>query len=194
MRRISPKAAMLGMAACALSACATTPYAYPPPGASGPDLGGSAPLASRPRIDPDDAPVVLRNTPPMQCVPYARDASGIAIWGDAYTWWAQAEGRYERSSRPEMNAVLVLHSYAGPNRGHVAVVTAIISPREIRVDQANWLNSGEITLRVPVIDVSQENDWSQVRVWHIPTRAWGSRIYPAHGFILPRPARPSVYS
>lgn len=193
MRRIIPKAAALIAAASALSACATTPYAYPPPGGAGPDWG-TGPSAMRPRIDPSEAPVVLRSGPPLQCVPYARNASGIAIWGDAYTWWAQAEGRYERANRPEMNAVLVLHSYAGPNRGHVAVVSAIISPREIRVDQANWLNSGEVTLRVPVMDVSPENDWSQVRVWHIPTHTWGARIYPAHGFILPRPARPSAYS
>src|SRR3982750_166961 len=31
-----------------------------------------------------------------QCVPFARAASGIQIYGDAWTWWSQAEGRYRR--------------------------------------------------------------------------------------------------
>ena len=30
-----------------------------------------------------------------QCVPFARAASGIQIYGDAWTWWDQAEGRYQ---------------------------------------------------------------------------------------------------
>ena len=35
---------------------------------------------------------------------------------------------------------------------HVAVVTAVISARMIKVDHANWLNRGEISLGVPVED------------------------------------------
>ena len=31
---------------------------------------------------------------PLQCVPYAREHSGIKLFGDAYTWWDQAEGKY----------------------------------------------------------------------------------------------------
>ena len=30
--------------------------------------------------------------PYLQCVPYARQVSGIRIFGDAHTWWDQAEG------------------------------------------------------------------------------------------------------
>src|SRR3546814_5614904 len=30
-----------------------------------------------------------------QCVPFARAASGIQIYGDAWTWWGQAEDRYQ---------------------------------------------------------------------------------------------------
>ncbi|UPT61867.1 MAG: hypothetical protein M0D54_15915 [Hyphomonadaceae bacterium JAD_PAG50586_4] len=70
-------------------------------------------------------------------------------------------------------------------RGHVAVVTHVESSRIIRVDQANWLNNGEISVGVPVIDVSPNNDWSQVRVWHIPGNHWGGRVYVAEGFIHP---------
>lgn len=33
----------------------------------------------------------------LQCVPFARQLSGIRIFGDARTWWNQAQGRYLRS-------------------------------------------------------------------------------------------------
>jgi hypothetical protein len=65
------------------------------------------------------------------------------------------------------------------------VVQQIISPREIRVDHANWLDDGSIYLNDPVADVSEDNDWSEVRVWNIRTGAWGGNIYPVQGFILP---------
>ena len=120
----------------------------------------------------------------LQCVPFARNESGVNIRGDAYTWWDQAANRYERTSTPEEGAVLVLHGYNDPNRGHVAVVKEIVSPRMIIVDHANWLNHGEITRDVPVRDVSPNNDWSQVQVWYVPTRQWGARNYEVQGFIL----------
>src|SRR5262249_13287493 len=120
----------------------------------------------------------------LQCVPFARAESGVEIHGDAYTWWNQAADRYERANTPEEGAVLVLHGYNDPNRGHVAVVREIVSPRMIIVDHANWLNHGEITRDVPVRDVSPNNDWSQVQVWYVPTRQWGARTYDVQGFIL----------
>ena len=122
---------------------------------------------------------------PLQCVPFARDHSGVKIYGDAWTWWDQAAGKFQRGSSPESGAVMVLLGYAGPERGHVAVVQKIISPREIRVDHANWLDDGSIFLNDPVVDVSEDNDWSQVRVWNIKTGAWGGNTYPVQGFILP---------
>jgi hypothetical protein len=122
---------------------------------------------------------------PLQCVPYARDHSGVKIFGDAYTWWDKAADTYPRSKTPESGAVMVLSGYAGPDRGHVAVVQKIISTREIRVDHANWLDDGSIYLNDPVEDVSQDNDWSAVRVFNIQTGAWGGNIYPVQGFILP---------
>jgi surface antigen len=120
---------------------------------------------------------------PLQCVPYAREHSRIKITGDAYTWWAQAAGRYERGPDPAAGTVMVLYNYAGPQRGHVAVVRKVVSAREIRVDHANWLDDGAIYVNDPVVDVSAANDWSQVRVWNIKTGGWGSRIYPVQGFI-----------
>ena len=64
----------------------------------------------------------------------------------------------------------------GPSRGHLAVVREVVSPREIRVDHANWLDDGAIYLNDPVADVSPDNDWSAVRVWNIKTGAWGGNL------------------
>jgi len=125
---------------------------------------------------------------PNECVPYARARSGIPIHGDANTWWAQAAGHYQREASPLLGAVMVLTGYASDGRNHLAVVSAMISDREIRVDHANWLNDGNIYVDDPVIDVSANNDWSSVRVWNARTRAWGTRVYLVEGFIGPGPA------
>lgn len=120
----------------------------------------------------------------LQCVPFARRESGVEIYGDANTWWNQARGRYETANAPLEGAVMVLRGYADANRGHVAVVREIVSPRLVIVDHANWLNGGEITRDVPIRDVSEAGDWSQVQVWHVPGRHWGARTYNVQGFIL----------
>ena len=123
----------------------------------------------------------------LECVPYARARAHIPVYGDAWTWWAKTDGRYAHSSDPGPGAVMVLDGYAGPRRAHLAVVRAVISGREIRVDHANWLDEGNIHLDDPVMDVSPENDWSQVRVYNLSTRAWGGHVYQVRGFIGPGP-------
>jgi surface antigen len=120
---------------------------------------------------------------PMQCAPYAREHSGIKIFGDAYTWWDKAEGKYPRSGLPEPGTVMVLNNYAGDTKGHLAVVRRLVSRREIRVDHANWLDDGSIYVNDPVEDVSSDNDWSVVRVFNLKTGGWGGRLYPVQGFI-----------
>jgi surface antigen len=120
----------------------------------------------------------------LQCVPFARRESGVEIYGNANTWWQQAQARYETTQAPEEGAVLALEGYATTSRGHVAVVREVVSPRLIIVDHANWLNRGEITRDVPIMDVSEAGDWSEVRVWHVPGRHWGGRTYTVQGFIL----------
>jgi surface antigen len=125
---------------------------------------------------------------PLQCVPYARQRSGIALFGDAGTWWDQAAGHFARNSTPVLGAVMVLTGYAGPGRGHVAVVSRMVSDREIRIDHANWLNDGAIYLDDPVVDVSEDNDWSEIRVWNPRAGSWGVRTYLVQGFIGPGPA------
>lgn len=133
-----------------------------------------------------------RGQAPLECVPFARDHSGVKIFGDAYTWWDQAAAKYQRASTPQNGAVMVLSGYAGPERGHVAVVQKIVSSREIRIDHANWLDDGGIYINDPVADVSADNDWSAVRVFNIQTGAWGGNIYPVKGFILPPGGAPQA--
>ena len=116
-----------------------------------------------------------------QCVPYARTRSGIKIFGDAYTWWNTAEGQYARGNLPLVGSVLVLSKTKRLRRGHVGVVTAIVSEREIRLDHANWQPDAIIT-NMAVMDVSPANDWTQLRFWNKDARMWGA-VYPASGFV-----------
>ena len=132
----------------------------------------------------NDATMTMQDKP-LSCVPFARVHSGVNIYGDAYTGWDQADGRYPRSSVPSKGSVMVLAGYAGSKRAHVAVVRRVVSSREIRVDHANWLNNGAIFLDDPVADISPDNDWSQVLVWNVETGAWGVHTYDVQGFIEP---------
>lgn len=128
------------------------------------------------------APQVRATGTNLQCVPYARGRSGIDIFGDANTWWTQAAGRFERGDRPRVGAVIAM---GGTPRGHIGVVTRIISDREILVDHANWLGDGEIQTDALMVDASAANDWSHVYVWHAPSETLGVRPYPVQGFIGP---------
>lgn len=122
----------------------------------------------------------------LQCVPYARELSNIQIRGNAWTWWGQAEGRYARSNAPKPGSVLVLKRKENSGSlGHVAYVNEIVDSRMIVVSHANWLNEGRLHNLTPVRDVSEANDWSEVRFWHTPGRHFGGHIYRPYGFILP---------
>lgn len=114
------------------------------------------------------------------CVPFARAVSGIEIRGDAWTWWRKADGTYPKGKVPVSGSVLNFRASGGMRRGHVAVVSGVISSREILVDQANWVRN-RVTLDTTVIDVSPNNDWSAVRVEN-GSDSFG-RVYPTYGFI-----------
>jgi hypothetical protein len=137
-----------------------------------------APQASEP-----DEPTIETPLHHFYCVEYARLRSGLEIFGDAKTWWQRAGNLYAKFTQPASEAVMVFAGSARIARGHVAVVTRIVSPREIRVDQANWRNHGEIDHNTPVLDVSRQNDWSKVRVWDMGSNQFGIRIYAIKGFI-----------
>jgi hypothetical protein len=117
------------------------------------------------------------------CVEYARARSGLAVFGDAKFWWSHAKNLYARLSTPVEEAVMVFTADRKLRSGHVAVVTNIISDREIRVDQANWQNHGEIDRSTPIRDVSANNDWTKVRVWDMRSQTFGSHIYSISGFL-----------
>lgn len=122
----------------------------------------------------------------LQCAQYARLRSGLSIVGNARAWWYMAAGRYKRDSKPAPGSVMVM---GGTRHGHVAVVVAVRSAREVLVDHANWLNRGEIQMGALVRDVSPANDWSEVRVWYPPINDLGNRAYPVYGFILNEPVQ-----
>lgn len=125
--------------------------------------------------------------PYLQCVPYARQVSGIGIYGDALTWWDQAAGRYARGHQPRVGAVMSFRPYGGMELGHVAAVSRIIDSRTVLLRHANWspINGrrGQIEKDVRAVDVSPENDWSEVRVWYAPIADLGTTRWPVNGFI-----------
>ena len=122
-----------------------------------------------------------------QCAPFARFLSGISIFGNAWSWWEQATGKYAKGFTPDAGAVLVFKPYGAMREGHVAVVTQVLTDRIIQVTHANWSpiggRRGQVEKDVTVVDVSPQGDWSQVKVWYNPTGDLGSTVYPTYGFI-----------
>jgi surface antigen len=168
-------AAMFGLTGCAMAE------------APDPDsMDGTSPTVQTPDAFAVDSQTASIETPtrPLQCVPYARSRSGIQLRGDAAQWWDLADGHYTRSSTPTIGSVVVL---TGSRHGHLAVVSSIDSPRQIRVDHANWMDDGRIYRNDPIVDVSPDNDWSEVRVWDTRDNLLGSRTYYVRGFIGPGP-------
>ncbi len=125
----------------------------------------------------------------LQCVPYARELSGIQIYGDAHSWWKQAKGRYQRGDVPVEGVVLSLKSHGKMRLGHVAFVSKVLDNRNILLSHANWspINGrrGQIENNVAAADVSKNNDWSRVKIWYAPIEALGKTAFPVNGFIYP---------
>jgi surface antigen len=132
-------------------------------------------------------PMQAAADPYWECVPFARLVSGIQIFGDAYTWWNQAVGRYQTGYTPKLGAVLCFKPNGKMRLGHVAVVSQVVTDRVIQITHANWSpidgTRGQIEKNVTVIDVSAAGDWSLVKVWYDPTRDIGSSTYSTYGFI-----------
>ena len=130
-----------------------------------------------------------RELPYLQCVPYAREVSGIRIYGDAHTWWDQAAGKYARGTRPKVGAVMAFKPHGAMRLGHVAAVSKVIDSRTVLLRHANWSlidgRRGQIEDDVRAVDVSEANDWSEVRVWFAPIQALGTTHWPLAGFIYP---------
>lgn len=131
--------------------------------------------------------LVTANGPAMagtlQCAPYARQVSGIQLFGRAADWWDQARGQYDRGHEPRVGAVLAFASSRSMPAGHVAMVSRVVSDREVRLTHANWSYRGGIERDVRAVDVSPNNDWSDVKVWYGPIGDLGQRSNAARGFI-----------
>jgi len=180
-RRVGLLAA--SMAALALAACA------------GPRDDGLTAVNPHPEATGQPHPEFMRKVALKRrdderwsCVPFARELSGISLRGDAWVWWDKAaHAGYARGRSPREGAVMVFSRTSRLTRGHLSVVSAVLGPREVLVDHANWGDTyatrGKQYWGVRVIDVSKANDWSAVRVWWAPGDVMGSRVYPLQGFI-----------
>jgi surface antigen len=119
----------------------------------------------------------------LQCVPYARNVTGIRIYGDAHTWWGQAAGKYPRGREPRVGAVMAIRPHGNSRLGHVAAVSRIVDERTVLLRHANWSSPGQIENDVRAVDVSPANDWSEVRIWYGPAKRLGAGRWPLYGFI-----------
>jgi hypothetical protein len=147
------------------------------------------------RIDPLVPEPVLEDAKRrIDSVAYARERSGIKLFGQPWRWWTEARGRYHRGQIPSVGAVMVFKR-AGRSNGHLAVVTHRVGYRDIIVDHANWgtarasgrngQRSTPIFRNTRVRDVSPANDWSQVQIWPAPETEYGATIYATSGFVYP---------
>jgi surface antigen len=120
------------------------------------------------------------------CVQFVHQVSSLKISGDAWKWWSNAIGRYDRGRAPERQAVLVFDHTSRMTHGHVAIVANLVEKRIIEIDHANWSigrwGRGQIARHVRVQDVSEHNDWTSVEVWNELDNCWG-RPYKTLGFI-----------
>lgn len=126
------------------------------------------------------------------CVRYARSLTGINVSGNAWAWWDNAAGLYQRGREPMIGSVMVFQRgrSGGMGLGHVSAVTGIVDDRTILVTHS--FGGPYLWRDVPIIDVSQANDWSRVRVWHGPTQQMGTTEFAIYGFVYPREPEPTV--
>jgi hypothetical protein len=127
----------------------------------------------------------------QSCVFWVRQLTDIEIRGDAWRWWDNAAGTYERSSRPAVGSVLVFRRASGLRQGHVSTVSRVVDRRTIEVDHS-WLADNRLYRGMRVVDVSPRNDWTRVRVWHPGIDELGTTAYSTFGFVHPHQPRPDL--
>ncbi|MDO9637422.1 MAG: CHAP domain-containing protein [Pseudotabrizicola sp.] len=153
-------------------------------------MGASAPATLNPELQAKAIAEVREKQAKgarVWCVPFARTASGVELTGNAGTWWTAAKGVYSRGNEPEAGAVMVFAPHSSSRLGHVAVVSEVVSDREVLIDHANWTRN-KVSLKMPVYDVSANNDWSRIQVEGTPGVLGDAR--PVHGFVYPRKIGP----
>jgi surface antigen len=124
------------------------------------------------------------------CALYARAETGVALFGAAGGWWDEAAGVYQRGHVPEVGSILVFRRTGLIPSGHVAIVSKVIGPGQILVDQSNWYH-GSVTRDTPVIDTSPDHDWTSVTVMNLGSGEFG-RDSPTYGFVYPETGSPGV--
>ncbi|MFZ3238313.1 MAG: CHAP domain-containing protein [Stellaceae bacterium] len=118
------------------------------------------------------------------CALYARAVTGVDLYGAAGGWWDEAAGRYQRGQTPTVGSILVFRPTGAIPSGHVAVVSKIVGPTMVLVDQSNWYH-GRVTLQTPVVDTSPNHDWTTVAVMNLGAGQFG-RDNPTFGFVYPQ--------
>ena len=168
---------------------------------AGPNPGGKKPVPTYKVIQKPAAPAKAQKAsaqkssskaqktarnPGINCVQYVRSVSDVELSGDGWMWWDRAGDRYERGSAPQPGAVMVFKRTKSMVHGHVAIVSELVDERTIRINHANWAPRGGLRGRVDtdvtVQDISDNNDWSLVRVWYDKADNFG-RPYPISGFV-----------
>lgn len=128
----------------------------------------------------------------LNCVQYIKQTSSVALHGNAYQWWDAAAGLYGRGNVPVTGAVMVFSKTRHLPFGHVALVEKRLDDRTVLIDHANWSliggRRGHVERSVRVVDVSPNNDWSQVRVWYAGLSNVGDTVYRVRGFVYPNSA------
>ena len=124
----------------------------------------------------------------VQCAIYARDVTGVRLYGDADSWWRGSSNLYNRGQKPRNGAILVLKKTSRMHGGHVAVVNEVLGPHMINVTHSNWGADSKsrhiIYDAMRVKDVSANGDWTSVRFWNYEQNVFGFP-YAAYGFIYP---------
>src|SRR5215469_1759976 len=120
------------------------------------------------------------------CALYARSVTGVDLYGAAGGWWDEAAGRYPRGQVPAVGSILVFRATGTIPSGHVAVVSKVVGPSMVLVDQSNWYH-GRVTLGTPVADTSPNHDWTTVTVMNLASGQFG-RDNPTYGFVYTQSA------
>lgn len=125
----------------------------------------------------------------VNCVQFVKKVSPVALHGNAYQWWDAADGSYSRGNKPQSGAVMVFSKSRHLPLGHVAVVQQQLDERTVLIDHANWSliagHRGHVERSVRVVDVSEKNDWSKVKVWYAGLADVGNTAYTLRGFVYP---------
>jgi surface antigen len=124
------------------------------------------------------------------CALFARAETGVSLFGAAGGWWDEAAGLYQRGHVPEVGSILVFRRTGVIPSGHVAIVSKVVGPSMVLVDQSNWYH-GSITHDTPVIDTSPDHDWTSVAVMNVGAGEFG-RDSPTYGFVYPETGSPDV--